>query len=273
MKEANWKEWIIPNEDEKPLDTLCADGGMSGIFRTVACVGDSLSSGEFEATNENGEKTYHDMFEYSWGQFFARMSGNTVYNFSRGGMTAKEYCESFADAMDYWNPEKKCRAYIIALGVNDLFNQGRLLEADEVGSVKDICVEDWRKNAHNFMGYYAQIIQRYKEIQPDAKFFLMAMPRSEAWDTARDELCKVHRKLLYDLAAFFSNTYVLDLYEYAPEYNEDFKRVYYLGGHLNPMGYVLTAKMLASYLDYIIRHNYNDFKQIGFVGTPFRYNE
>lgn len=81
----NRKDRLIPDKGEKPLDTLCADGGMSGIFRTVACVGDSLSSGEFEAVNEAGEKTYHDMFEYSWGQFFARLSGNKVYNFSRGG--------------------------------------------------------------------------------------------------------------------------------------------------------------------------------------------
>ena len=192
---------------------------------------------------------------------------------SRGGMSAKEYCESFAENMNYWDPEKKCRAYIIALGVNDLFNQGHWISEDELGSVKDVCVEDWRQNTHNFMGYYAQIIQRYKEIQPDARFFLMAMPKSETWDNARDELCRVHRKLLYDLAELFSNTYVLDFYEYAPVYDGNFKQVYYLGGHLNPMGYALTAKMVASYLDYIIRHNYNDFKQIGFVGTPFRYTE
>ena len=73
--ERNWKAHLIPNGEEKPLDTLCTDGGMSGIFRTVGCVGDSLSSGEFEATNEAGEKTYHDMFEYSWGQYLARMAG------------------------------------------------------------------------------------------------------------------------------------------------------------------------------------------------------
>lgn len=38
-------------------------------------------------------------------------------------------------------------------------------------------------------------------------------------------------------------------------------------GHLNPMGYALTAKMTASYIDYIIRHNTEDFKEVGFIGT------
>ena len=58
--------------------------------RTVACIGDSLSSGEFEAAAEKGS-SYPDMYEYSWGQFMARMCGCKVYNMSRGGMTAKEY--------------------------------------------------------------------------------------------------------------------------------------------------------------------------------------
>jgi len=33
------------------------------------------------------------------------------------------------------------------------------------------------------------------------------------------------------------------------------------------MGYLLTATMTLSYIDYIIRHNMDDFKQIGFIGT------
>ena len=49
--------------DENPLDTLVTDGGFCGIMRTIACVGDSLSSGEFEHLDSNGNKTYHDMFD------------------------------------------------------------------------------------------------------------------------------------------------------------------------------------------------------------------
>ena len=84
--------------DEKPLDNLVTDGGFCGIFRKIGCIGDSLSSGEFEGINAEGQKTYHDYFDYSWGQYLARMAGCTVYNFSRGGMTASEYCNTFAEA-------------------------------------------------------------------------------------------------------------------------------------------------------------------------------
>ena len=41
-------------ENEKPLDVIKPDGGFFGIFRTVAVVGDSLSSGEFESLDEKG---------------------------------------------------------------------------------------------------------------------------------------------------------------------------------------------------------------------------
>lgn len=54
---------------EKPLDRIVTDGGMCAIFRRIACIGDSLSSGEFESVKEDGTHVYHDMYEYSWGSF------------------------------------------------------------------------------------------------------------------------------------------------------------------------------------------------------------
>ena len=250
-------ENIFKNENEKPLDNIPADGGYTAIFRTIACVGDSLSSGEFEADNKNGGSSYHDMFEYSWGQFMGRMCGSKVINMSRGGMTAEEYCEGFADANGYWNPKYAAQCYIIALGVNDLFGQKQ-----EVGSPNDINTE----GKETFAFYYAEIIEKYKKIQPCAKFFLMTMP-SEGEKDERRELKEKHRDLLNAFAEKYDNTYVLDLFEYAPEYNAEFKKNFYMRGHMNPAGYLLTAKMAAAYIDYIIRHNMQDFKEIGFIGT------
>ena len=253
------------DENEKPLDRMVTDGGFCAIFRTIACVGDSLSSGEFEAVDDDGKKTYHDYFEYSWGQYIARAAGCKVYNFSKGGMTAKTYCETFAAAKDYWNPELASQAYIIALGCNDR----RSIELGEIG---DICPEDWKQNKQTFAGYYGQIIQRYKEIRPDAKFFFVTMPRSPedpeiyAW---RDR----HAALLYEMAELFGNSYVIDLRQYAPVYDATFRKRFYLGGHMNPCGYIFTAQMVCSYIDYLVRHNIDDFRQVGFIGTPFLYRQ
>ena len=87
------KAFWITDEKEKPLDTLVKDGGFCGIFRRIGCVGDSLSSGEYEIVNEDGTKSYYDLYEYSWGQFISYTTGSKVYNFSRGGMTASWYNE------------------------------------------------------------------------------------------------------------------------------------------------------------------------------------
>ena len=252
---------IYGTPDEKPLDKLVSDGGFVGIFRKIACVGDSLSSGEFEVFHKaNGTKMYLDRFDYSWGQYIARMAGCTVYNFSRGGMTAKEYVENFANANGYWQSELAANAYIIALGVNEIFNRGW-----EIGCDTDVCLDDYRKNGETFFGYYAAIIQRYKEIQPDARFFLVTVPRSGR----NAELAEAHRAALYRMAEMFSNTYVIDLYEHCVTYDDEFRRNFFLGGHMNPAGYLFTAKVIVSYIDYIIRHNFPDFKTVGLMGFEY----
>ena len=73
----------------RPLDQIRPDGGFCGIFRTIGCIGDSLSSGEFESLDEAGNKGYHDEYDYSWGQYLARIAGCKAYNFSRGMVMRK----------------------------------------------------------------------------------------------------------------------------------------------------------------------------------------
>ena len=259
----NLEEYLTLDENEKPFDRMVTNGGFTGIFRTIGCIGDSLSSGEFESLDAEGKKGYHDYFDYSWGQYLAREAGCTVYNFSRGGMTAKEYCDSFALKNDFWNPAKKCHAYIIALGVNDICNRHQ-----PIGDIGDIDLADYRNNhPETFAGYYGRIISRLKEIQPKARIFLMTMPRSA--NAERLELQRLHAELLHKIAALYEFTYVLDFYRYAPVYDDEFRRRFFLAGHMNPMGYMITAKMVMSYIDYIIRHNPEDFAQVGFIGTPY----
>lgn len=255
---------LLKDENEKPLDTLVPKLSFLGIFRRLGCVGDSMASGEMESLNDEKVPGFHDYFEYSWGQYMARNAGLEAYNFSKGGMTAKEYCETFADSKNFWSPRYECQAYIIALGANDITKCGK-----DLGSIKDVDPSDWRNNKETFVGYYAQIIQRYKEIQPKAKFFIMTVPRDETKEQQRTEAEEIHSKMIYELADLFDYTYVLDIRQYGPVITKEFKKKFFLGGHLNPMGYLLYARMFESYIDYIIRHNMEDFKQTAFVGTAF----
>ena len=253
---------FMKKDGELPLDNLVTDGGFAKIFRKIGCIGDSLSSGEFEAF-ESGEKSYHDMYEYSWGQFMAREAGFEVLNFSEGGLTAREFING---RYIKWNCHKKenlCQAYIIALGVNDLAHEDVL----PFGSIDDVYRGKFSQSKDTFCGNYAKIIQRLIGFQPKAKIFVMTMPRENS--DIHNEKAQRHAKFLYQLADMFKNVYVLDFYKYAPVYDEEFKKNFYLGGHLNPQGYALTAKMVLSYIDYIIRNNPEDFATVPFIDTPY----
>ena len=175
-------------------------------------------------------------------------------------MTAKWYLESFADENGLWDRKKACQAYVIALGVNDVYNLNM-----EIGSLADIDTENYKNNKPTFAGYYAQLISKYKEISSEAKFFFVTMPNEE--NSKNDQKARDVRKLLYDFAEHFKNSYVIDLYKYGPIYDEKFKEKYFSYGHMNPIGYLFTAKMVDSYIDYIIRHNYNDFNFVGFINS------
>lgn len=250
-----------------PLDDIVLDGGFTNIFRTIACIGDSLSSGEFETVHLlNGERVvgWHDFYEYSWGQYLARMTGSKVYNFSRGGLTARDFINDYGNTILAFNKDKAAQAYIIAMGVNDLLGKGYT-----IGDFEKTNFDCYDKDSKDFIMHYAKMIQIYKEMQPDAHFFLVTMPR-EAIDTPESAEKKVkHRDLMYKLCEKFDNCYVVDLYKYAPVYDQEFRKNFYLTGHLNPMGYYLTAQMIATLIDDIIRQNFDKFKQVGLIGTPY----
>ena len=58
----NIQDYINAPDHEQPLDNIVTDGGFCGIFRTIGCIGDSLSSGEFESKNEDGKVDYSQDF-------------------------------------------------------------------------------------------------------------------------------------------------------------------------------------------------------------------
>jgi len=250
---------ITEDSTELPLDSLVENGGLVKIFDKIACIGDSLSSGALEEHSAVGT-IGHDEYQYSWGQYMARTLGNTVYNFSKGGMTASVYCESFAQEQGFWSDELACDAYYIALGVNDFFSYPNSIE---MGSTADIA-ENWQDNQKTFAGYIGQIVQRLQEVNSDAVFFFITLP-SDGDDAYRVGIQKEHAALMYDLAEYFDNSFVIDLGKYAPTYDEEFKSNYYVGGHLSTSGYYFTSKMIMSYTDYIIRHNTQAFRDAGLV--------
>lgn len=73
---------------------------------------------------------------------------------------------------------------------------------------------------------------------------------------------------MYGLTDIFSNSYVVvHLYKYVLVYDKKFKENFFFNGHMNAAGYRLTADIIASYIDYIIRSSPQDFTTAGLIGT------
>ena len=254
------------NKSDNPLSEIIYDGGYTSIIRTLGCIGDSLSSGEHESLTEDGVKGYHDYYEYSWGQFIARKCGLTAINFSKGGLTAKSFNDLEGDGKRFQLAKYPCQAYIIALGAND---RRWIANGDgKFGTMEDVDFENGENNAQSFVGQYVRIIQKLRKIEPKCRIFLVTMPKDCLEDKEPEitEFRDKHAEFLNSLAKTFEYTYVIDLRKYGEIYDENFRDMFYCGGHLNAMGYKYSADVISTYIDYIIRNNYEDFKQIAFIG-------
>lgn len=251
-------------ENEKPLEHLKENCGFLSIFKEIGVIGDSLSSGEFESIDENGHIVYHDMYEYSWPSFLERITGTKFYNYSRGGMTFKEYYESWAEQKRYW---EKRQAYIINLGNNDLF-----YFSQEVGGADDIDVINPDKNKKTYFGYMGKVLSKLKSLEKDARIFLVSLSIDEARPIEDDiyfyvleEMAKVCKKYTF--------TYLIDMTNYGPRFDSKTREKFSMGYHPNVLGYYAYALCIGNYIDYIIRCNYRDFFEVPFIGTPFSFNK
>lgn len=200
------------------------------------------------------------MYEYSWPAVLERLTGTVYHNYSRGGMTAREFYESWADKNDFWQWNQ---AYIIALGNNDVFVCGH-----PVGNVEDIHPEEPESNPDTFFGNIGRIVSKLKRMEKDARIFLVSMQRrgEEAGDPVicgiADEMKKMCR--------LFSFTYLIDMAHDGPVYDEEMRKTFALGFHPNAMGYYSYGLMVGNYIDYLIRKNPEDFFEVPFIGKGFR---
>lgn len=245
-------------EDDDAIDTpmykIIRDGGMTSIFRKIGAVVDSLGSGEMAYGGSTDEFTtkYVDMYDLSWIQFLARACGSTAYNFGQGGMNTRNFLADLGGHLtNMRNPEKKCQAYFIALGHNDS-NYGV-----SIGNPDDINLSDPTHNADTYYGNYARIIAEIKAVEPDAKIFCICMKSSgfAAYNAA-----------IRHMATIFDNVYVLDFETYYPKLETSWE---YTEGHGNAMGYLNYSWQIGTYVDWIIRHNRDEFKYVQFIGTDY----
>lgn len=245
---------VLNGEPEVPFSKIIRDGGMTRIFNTIGVIGDSLSSGEMAYGDASTEVTVHyvDMLQYSWIQYIARECGITAYNFSQGGLNTRNFLSDLGGHLtDLQSSDKKCQAYFIALGHNDVNYDVPL------GTTADINLEDPSQNEDTYYGNYARIISIIKTVQPNAKIFPICM-KSSGYAS--------YNEAIRYMATIYSNVYVLDFETYYPTLETSWE---YTQGHGNAMGYLNYSWQIGTYVDYIIRNNRTDFKYVQFIGTDY----
>lgn len=249
---------VMKMDDEAALDDpmtrIIRDGGMTSIFRTIGVVGDSLSAGEMAYGGSTDEFTtkYVDIYDLSWIQFLARACGSTAHNFAQGGLNTRNFLSDLGGHLTNMLDEgKKCQAYFIALGHNDS-NYGV-----DVGTPDDINLDDPTQNADTYYGNYARIISTIKTVEPHAKIFCICMKSSgyAAYNAA-----------IRHMATIFTNVYIIDFETHYPKLETVWE---YTEGHGNVMGYLNYSWQIGTYVDWIIRHNRDEFKYVQFIGTNY----
>lgn len=254
-------------DDDNPLSVVKETPGMTAILHRIGVVGASLTNGGHNTTNGSfGQEAGR---EYSWPQRLARLCGITCFNFGHGGYWCKYWLD---DNGGYYSavgePENKCDAYIISFASNDVYSKSGYY----VGTIDDVHVGNERENSSSYYGYLSQIIARCHDVQKRAYLFVLTYPHdfgqteSGGYTQAMRDIVKLYREAGY-------NIYLIDYAAYGMTVEEATERGFKRGAHYVGAGYQYMTYEICTYIDWIIRHNIEDFKDIAFVRTTAEYVE
>lgn len=247
------KNYLNINEEELPLENIKENCGFLNIFKTIGVIGDSLSSGTLEKYIDGKRVDIKDLYEYSWPSILHNLTNITFYNYSRGGMRAKDHVLENKK----W---EKCDAYIVFLGNNDLFNEDIKYEC---GSILDIDRNNYKNNKPTYFGYMDQIINKIKQINQLAYIFII--PVQYEHNSLKDKTVLFVADELKKFEKIYKNLFILDIVHHGIVFDKSFSDKYCVGFHPNPMGYYILALIIGNYIDYIIRHNIDCFKTSGYL--------
>lgn len=229
-------------------------------FRKIACIGDSLTEGFFNTTNDGVV-----IKELSYPAVMQRLTGCEVKNFGISGIMAKVstgngwYTKALANG--WFSGDNICDLYIIALGTNDLPFSGNPDTSIDVNNPSN--------NTEDSCGSYATIISKIKQVQPKAVIMCVTIPNTRNTSTERNSANDKIRAIANKFRA-----YVIDLQKYAEQEGEEatyYSNEYKNGSHDNALGYNLRARQFISYIDWIIAKNLGSFQNIQFIGTDYNY--
>lgn len=267
---------------ENPLAERKPDGGLTRIFKSITCIGDSLTSGVIDKPKLQDDGTTKlvptTVASKSYPTVMSNILGIKLKNLGIGGRIAANDSESQLQAgktvrswlyksrtRGFWKDSASdyAEAYIVALGTNDISRFGSFTGSmDESVRVSEQGIEIVDNTTS--VGGYCEILNEVLEANPDAKIFCVTLPNTRGKAASRADM----NAKIKQIAEAYRNTgayiYLIDLERYGiqPDEVAEWKSVNYGPSHLNEAGYKWLAETYMTYIDYIIRHNTDDFKQL-----------
>lgn len=250
---------------QEPLDAIL----------NVGVIGDSLASGTCNNIDKNGDVMgIIDKYDISWPQILKRKTGNTWYNFTKGGFSSYDWLNNSTYGYGAASQsDKKCQMYLLALGVNDAirirnYESGTTTTEHNfpLGTMADISDSDYTQNADSFYGWYARIIQQMRAILPKAKFVCFKIPNDAYSPT---ELFSRVNTAIVAIAEHF-NCGIVDLSEYAQfEIYNTLLLTNKVSGHFNAITYQYISNIIYKALNDYICNNWKEYSYVEYINSPY----
>lgn len=234
------------------------------LFPRIAMIGDSLSSGEIVEDDDRALGVLFggvhpergvvdqgpacvDKTESSWCSHITRRINAKCVHYTRGGITAKGWLETYNYFMAL--EKEKYPLYFIALGAND-FNGYKL--GDPSDTLKD----------NTFLGYYNEIIKSIKIINPHAVVLCLSMyydedeTRVNSFGNKDIDFTNGVKKLTEN----YEKVYFLD---FAHEGKNVLNKTEYIRrGHYDSVGYLAVSYEIEAIANKVLAEHVNDLKDI-----------
>ena len=233
----NAKLYIIDKSqktEDRGENPIKYNGKEIAVFNNILCIGDSLTAGVFDYSENGGG--FGVRSQYSYPSQLAKITGCNVTNWGISGATTQSWYENKV-SISKW---QYYDCAIINLGANDIEKNGVTVSSSKQ--------------------YLQKIIDKLKEDNSNIKIFLMTVV--PAFYNKDSEWYSAINQTRYELSKANDNCYFVDL----SKYSETGDEIYHYG-HLTAMGYRKEAEEIVAYISKIIAENMKEFKWVQHIGT------
>lgn len=233
----SWSEWVKINttDDNDPTQY---NGYEISVFNKIICVGDSTTEG---AENYNGDSGNNvPIPKYSYPTQLNKITGVMTNNYGKSGYSTKQWYAFYEnDNLSGYD------SAIIMLGINDP-NRG-ITESESTS-------------------YLLKIINKLKNENKRIKIFICSILPTYFYSGGVNysyytTICNS----MENICETTDDCFFVDMNKYSS------LDVTLSNSHPVAIGYNLIAKELKSYISYIIKNNYEKFKDVQFAGTDYEY--